>query len=147
MAALSRLNVVAMMSVTCLDTVLRLFGHPPIGASDIVRLLSVITISCAFPYTTAVKGHVAIEFFFHKMNRAGRMIVDTGTRIISLTLFGLLSWRCVEYGKALKRTGEVTMTLQIPMFGVMYVIAFSCVVVALVILEHLLKPGKAFIEP
>jgi len=138
---------VALMFVTCLDIVLRLFGHPLIGAYDIVRLLSVITISCAFPYTTAVKGHVAIEYFFHKMNRTGRMFVDTGTRVVSLTLFGLLSWRCVEYGKALKRTGEVTMTLQIPMFGVMYVIAFSCVVVALVILEHLLKPGKAFIEP
>lgn len=153
MAVVSGLGVMVMMAVTCFDIIWRilvsthLVATPLIGAYDIVQLAGAITISCALPYTTAVKGHVAIEFFFLKMKRVGRAIVDTVTRLMTMTLFALLTWRCVIYGQTLYENGSVTMTLQIPTFWVMYVIAFSCAVVVLVIFEHLLHPGKEMIKP
>ncbi|MBN2307412.1 MAG: TRAP transporter small permease, partial [Candidatus Hydrogenedentes bacterium] len=99
------------------------------------------------PYTTAVKGHVAIEYFFLKLSRRGRIIVDTVCRSIGIVLFSFLTWKSVHYGSALKASGQVTPTLQVPVFWVPYVIALSCGVVVLVILHNLLHPGKEMIKP
>jgi len=147
LTVISGLGIIFMMFITCLDIILRIVGYPIIGVYDIIKVSSAITISCALPYTTAVKGHVSVEYFFHKLNRRGRVIVDTVTRVLTMTFFGLLAYRCFQYGIALYNSGEATSTLQIPTFWVMYVISFSCVIVVFVIFEHLLHPGKEMIKP
>ena len=140
-------SVLAMMAITCADVVLRVWGHPFIGAYDLVRIAGVISIACALPYTTAVKGHVAIEYFFHKLSRRARVVVDTIARTIGIALFAALARQSVAYGMSLKHSGQVTSTLQIPIYWVPYLIAFSCAVVALVIFHNLLHPGKEMIKP
>ncbi len=147
LTVISGLGIIFMMTITCLDIILRLFGHPITGVYDIIKLSSAITICCALPYTTAVKGHVSVEYFFLKLNRRGRVIVDTVTRVLTMSFFGLLAYRCFHYGLSLYSSGEATATLQIPTFWVMYVISFSCVIVVFVIFEHLLHPGKEMIKP
>ncbi len=140
-------GILVMMSVTCLDVLLRIVGLSITGAYDIVSILGALVIASALPYTTAVKGHVAIEYFFHKLHRLGRIILDTFLRLLSITLFLVLAYQSVRYGNSLYRSGEVTPTLQIPTFWVLYVIAFSCAVVVLVIIHNLLHPGKEMIRP
>ena len=147
LAAVSGAGILAMMGVTCVDVVLRVFGRPLTGAFDIVKLAGAVTIASALPYTTAVKGHVAIEYFFHKLSRPWRIVVDTLARSVCIALFGFLAWQSIRYGAALRKSGQVTSTLQFPVFWVPYVIAFSCAVVALVILHNLLHPGKEMIKP
>ena len=147
LAVVAGLGVLTMMVTTCLDVVLRLFRMPLTGAFDIVKLAGVVAIACALPYTTAVKGHVAIEFFFLKLSRPGRVVLDTVVRLLGMALFGLLSWQSVQYGASLRRSGQVTLTLQLPVFWAPYVIAFSCAVVVLVILHNMLHPGKEMIKP
>ncbi len=147
MTALAGAGVLCLMTITCLDILMRLAGYPMIGAYDIIKITSAITICCALPYTTAVKGHVAVEYFFHKLNRRGRLAVDTAARLISILFFALLAYRCILYGMTLHSSGEATPTLQIPTFWIMYVIAFSCMVVVLVIFDHLVRPGKELIKP
>ena len=57
---LSTLGIVIMMVVTCVDIICRILRISFTGAYDIVMIAGAITITCALPYTTAVKGHVAI---------------------------------------------------------------------------------------
>ena len=140
-------GVVTMMLTICTDVVLRAFGSPLTGTVDIVRLAGAITIACALPYTSAVKGHVAIEYFFLKLSRRGRVVVDTFARLLSMALFACLSWESVQHGIALRRNGEVTATLQIPVFWIAHVIAFSCAVVILVTFHNMLHPGREMIKP
>ncbi len=147
LVACSGACVLVMMTVTCLDIVLRWFGSPLPGAYDIVRIAGALTIACALPYTTAVKGHVAIEYFFLKLHRPGRILVDTLARSLAILLFALLAYRCVGFGHALRRSGEVTSTLQIPVFWILYVIGGSCAVVVLVIVHNLLHPGREMMKP
>ena len=47
--------------VTAADVILRKFGHSLTGAYDIVKIAATIPVAGALPYTTAIKGHVAIE--------------------------------------------------------------------------------------
>lgn len=147
LAVVAGLAILTMMATTCLDVVLRLFRVPLAGAFDIVKLAGAVSIACALPYTTAVKGHVAVEFFFLKLSRPGRVVVDTIVRLLGMALFALLSWQSVQYGASLRRSGQVTLTLQLPVFWAPYVIAFSCAVVVLVILHNMLHPGREMIKP
>jgi TRAP-type C4-dicarboxylate transport system permease small subunit len=140
-------SLMVMVLVTTADVILRKFGYSLTGAYDIVKIAAAITMAAALPYTTAIKGHVAIEYFFHKLGRRGRIAVDVLMRLGGMALFSLLAWGCVDYGNSLRARGEVSMTLQLPVFWVPYVLAFSCALVVLIKLYHLTHPGKSMIKP
>ena len=140
-------SLMFMVVVITLDVILRKFGHSFTGAYDIVRIAAAITLAASLPYTTAVKGHVAIEYFFHKLGRRGRIGVDVFMRLAGAALFSLLAWGCVNHGNSLRRSGEVSGTLQLPIFWVPYVLAASCALVVLIKVYHLTHPGKPMIKP
>jgi hypothetical protein len=70
LAAVSGASLFVMIGAICLDVILRLqwvhkvIGITLVGVFDVVRITGAITLAAALPYTTAVKGHVAIEYFF-----------------------------------------------------------------------------------
>ena len=86
MAAIAGIGVAVMIVATCLDVVLRRFGHPLIGVVDVVQIAACLSGACALPYTTAVKGHVAVEYFFQKFPRNVRVIVDAFSRFVPMPL-------------------------------------------------------------
>jgi len=146
-AGVAGVSLLAMVAVTCVDVVMRKLGHPLPGAYDMVKIAAGVTIACALPYTTAVKGHVAVEYFYHRLGRRGRVVADTLIRLPIMALFSLFTWHLLAYGTKLRASGEVSMTLQWPVFWVPYVMAFACGQVVLVTLYHLLHPGKPLIKP
>jgi len=149
LVVMAGLGVLTMVAVTCIDVILRLpwINRSLFGAYDIVKITGALTLAATLPYTTAVKGHVAIEYFFHKLNRRGRIVVDTIIRLMGMTLFVFLSWRNFIYGLNLYRIGQVSQTLQLPVFWIPYVIGFCCGIVVLVIGHNLIHPGKEMIKP
>ena len=145
-AGIAGAGLMTMVLVTFVDVVLRKFGHPFAGAYDLVKMAAGVTMACALPYTTAIKGHVAVEFFYHRMGSRRRVIADTCIRIVIMALFILLTWQLLQHGARLHSSGEVSMTLQVPTFWVPYVMAYACALVVLVTLYHLLHPGQALIK-
>ncbi|MBP5640074.1 MAG: TRAP transporter small permease [Victivallales bacterium] len=146
LALVACLGAMAMIVVTCLDVVLRQFGHPLLGVVDIVQITACIAGSCALPYTTATKGHVAVEFFFQRLPRRAKIVIDGMNRGLVAIMFLFLSWRCWVYGLYMLRKNIGTMTLQLPLFWVMWLMAFSFLVVVLVKIQHLLHPGKEMMK-
>lgn len=144
--ALAGAGVLAMVAVTCIDVVLRQFGRPLVGAYDLVRIAGGLTLAFALPVTTAVKGHVAIEYFFHKLHRRGRIAVDSLMRLLQGGAFLVAARECARHGQKLLRSGEVTPTLQWPTFWVLWILAGACVLTALVTLFHLMQPGRELIR-
>jgi len=139
--------VVAMIAVTCVDVVGRLFGWPLKGTYDIVMMLGAITIAGGLPYTTGCKGHVAIEFFWQRLSRRGRIVVDTLSRLITISMFSFLTWRFIQYGAELRTSGQGTATLGWPVFWLAWLMALCTGVMTLVILYHLIHPGKELMKP
>lgn len=147
LAWVSGAGLMFMVLVTTADVILRKFGLSLTGAYDLVKIAAAISVAAALPYTTAIKGHVAIEYFFHKLGRRGRIVVDALMRFAGMALFGLLAWGCIDYGNSLRTKGEVSTTLQLPIFWVPYVLAFSCGLVVLIKIYHLAHPGKPMLKP
>ncbi len=146
LAAAAGAAIVAMMLVICADVLLRAAGRPIAGSYDIVRILSVVVIVCALPYTTAVKGHVAVELLLHKLPGRGRAALDAVNRALVLVLFGLLAVYNVRYGLQLKASGELMATLPIPVYWIPWVITGASGVVVLVISCHMLHPEEELIK-
>lgn len=146
MAVLSALALTAMMLVTCADVLMRAVRVPFKGAVDLVQILAAITIAGALPYTTALKGHVAIEFFSRQFPRAMQIAVDSVMRVMCIGLFALCTYGCIDYGRKLLASGQVSTTIQAPIFWIPWFIAVTFVLTALVILYHLIRPGKALLS-
>jgi len=146
MTFISCVALVAMMAIICGDVTLRLCGHPVKGAYDIVRVAGAITIACSLPITTAMKGHVAIEYFFQKLNRTGRVVVDSVMRLMVIGAFLLAAFECVGYGLRFLRNSEVTATIEMPIFWVPWLMAVSFGITALVVVFHLVYPGREMVK-
>ena len=146
MAALGCAAVVAMILVTVIDVVGRQFGRPVPGAYDLVRLCGAVAMLGALPLTKALKGHIAIEYFFRKMARSGRAVVDTLLRLVMLVFFVALAWEFARQGELFRQSGELTATLRLPVFWVFWVASVSSAAVALVTAWHLLHPGLSMMR-
>jgi TRAP-type C4-dicarboxylate transport system permease small subunit len=135
-----------MMLLTVFDVVGRRFGMPVRGAYDLVRVCGAIAIGCALPLTKAVKGHIAIEFFFQRLGRRSRAVCDTLMRLLVLGLCGLLAHQFLLYGMQFRARGETTPTLHMPVFWVQWILAAACALMVLVTLWHLLHPGRPMLR-
>jgi TRAP-type C4-dicarboxylate transport system permease small subunit len=147
LAVIAGASVLTMILIPCTDIVLRLFGKALPGAYDLVRMAGLLAISFGLPYTTAVKGHVAIEVLYLRLSGIGRIILDTVIQLTCIGLFALLTWESLKYGIALKQSGVVLPTSQIPLFWMAYVISLNSLVMILVFINNLLHPGKEMIKP
>jgi len=133
-------SLVAMMSLTVADVILRLFRRPILGTYEIVGLLGAIVIAFAMPHTTLQRGHVAVEIVVSRFSPSAQSLINLTTRILSILLFALIAWECLGYGNDLKAAGEVSMTIRLPFYPVLYGIALAAGVVCLVIAGSILKP-------
>jgi len=144
---LSSAAVLAMIAITFVDITLRMLRVRFIGAMDLMQIAGVISIAAALPYTTAVNGHVAIEFFFHKLSHRGRLVLGSLLKTMTLALFAFTSYQCWIYGNNLRDNNQVTMTLHVPQCWMMYLISVSLAMVVLVVLYSLLFPNRELMKP
>lgn len=131
--------VIFMMMTTMADVVLRLFRHPIPGAYELVGFTGAVVIAFSLPYTSIQKGHIAVEFLVQRLPWLARVIVNIINAAVSLMLFGIIAWQCARYGHNLKMTGEVSATLQMPTYPILYGISLGCVLLCVVLLMDLLR--------
>ena len=128
-----------MMFLTVSDVILRSFRRPIVGTYELVAFSGAIVIGFAVPLTTFLKGHVLVDFFVLKFPKGVRNIVHVITRLMGIGLFSLLGWNMIKLGMDLYRTGEVSLTLQLPFYPVAYGIGVCCFVQCLVLIAHILQ--------
>jgi TRAP-type C4-dicarboxylate transport system permease small subunit len=139
MNRLAGLSMVAMMCLLAADIVLRLLRMPITGASELVGFLGAVTAGFALGQTTFDHGHVAVELLVRRLPPGMQRTIHVLITSLGILLFAMLAYECVGYGNDLKSAGEVSMDLQIPFYPVLYGLAFSALVVCLVLLTELLR--------
>jgi TRAP-type C4-dicarboxylate transport system permease small subunit len=134
--------VVAMMCLTCADVILRIFRLPIPGTYEIVGLLGSVVIAFSIGYTSVEKGHIAVEFLVQKFPVRVQTFIDTFNALISTCLFGLITWQSIVYASDLKQSGEVSLTIQMPIYPFVYGIALGCGLLCLILLLDFVKSLK-----
>ena len=146
-AYIAGVSVLIMMTVTVADVIMRLFNSGITGAYDLVRACGAVSVACGLPYLTAVKGHIAIEFFYHKSGKGGRVTMDIIIRLSSILIFGILAYHTFRHGLSLFEKGEVFPNLGLPIFWIPIIISINSVLMMIVFIYHMIHPGKEYIKP
>ena len=136
-----------MMILTSADIVLRLFRRPILGTYEIVGFLGAVVVGLAMAQTTLERGHVAVQVVVTRLSPQVQEVIYLITHLLSLLLFALLAWECVKYGNDFRASGEVSLTLRMPFYPVVYGIAFSAVVVCMVLVVDILHVMTKRTEP
>ncbi|MFH1491202.1 MAG: TRAP transporter small permease [Pseudomonadota bacterium] len=125
--------MVGMMTLTCADVVLRLFRRPILGTYEIVEFLGATIAAFAMALTTLHRGHVAVEVLVMTFSRGIQRLIFLLTQLAAMGLFLLLGFECIRYGNDLRTSGEVSLTLELPFYPVLYGMAFSALIVFVVL--------------
>ena len=128
-----------MMLLTSADVILRLFRHPIPGTYEVVGLLGAVVISFSLAYTSVERGHIAVEFLFQKFPKKVRFFISAINDFLCLFLFELLTWQTILMASNLKQSGEVSMTLQMPIYPFVFGISIGCGLLSITLLKDFLK--------
>ncbi len=130
--------LVGMMVLTCLDVLFRAGGHPIFGAVEVVSFMATVVLACAMPLTHLERGHVGVDLVIRRLKPRTQALVDSTTSLAGTILFGLVAWQMFLYAQTMKRSGEVSMSLEFPFYILVYVVAVAFAVLSLVILSEFL---------
>jgi len=131
--------LVLMMVLSCADIFMRyLFSRPITGTYDIVGLSGAVLAAFSMPYTMLKKGHVAVELLVQSLSRGKQLVVETFSHLLGISLFLVLVRQAVLLSRDMKAAGEVTPTLLVPFYPIVYCMAFCFFFLSLAILVNLL---------
>lgn len=128
-----------MMLITVADVLLRSFGKPLVGTFELVAYMGALIIGFSIPFTSWIRGHIYVDFFVQKLSPLPQKIINTGTRLLGMALFFLTGWNLMKVGMDLSRSGEVSPTLQLPFYAIVYAIGVCCLIQCLVLLADIVK--------
>jgi TRAP-type C4-dicarboxylate transport system permease small subunit len=129
--------VLIMMLLTTVDVILRLLRFPIPGTYEIVGLLGAAFVSFALAHTSLQRGHIAVDFLVRKLSERSRLFLQTATDSLSFGLFVLVCWQSVLYAGRLRQMGEVSLTLQMPLYPFVYGIAAGTAMLCVVLFLRL----------
>lgn len=122
-----------------INVLLSAIWKPIIGVYEIVSLLIGVVIAFAIPNCAIVKGHPAIDIFVNRFPKRVQRVTDAVKEVISITLFGLIAWQIYIYGKAFMQSGEVSPTLHLPHFVILYMITIAMALLFIVLIVGFYK--------
>jgi TRAP-type C4-dicarboxylate transport system permease small subunit len=132
-------SLVFLMSLTLADVVLRSLKMPIPGTYELVALSSAVVIGFSLPFTSWMRGHIYVDFVLVKCSKGVRDGLNLATRLLVLILFLLIGWNLIRYGIALHRSGEVSLTLNMPFYPIAYGLGICSFIQCLVMFCDMVK--------
>jgi TRAP-type C4-dicarboxylate transport system permease small subunit len=128
-----------MVFLTVADVIMRSFRRPIPGTYDLVGFAAAVVIGFSLPFTSWVRGHISVDILVQKFSRTGRKITDIFTRAVGTFFFSLSGWYLIKLGMRLHSTGEVSLTIRMPIYPIAYGLAACCFIECLVLLCDMVK--------
>ena len=146
------LNIIAgiaatlMMLLTVADVLLRAGGHPIIGTYEIVSLLLALVIAFGIPQVSLDRGHVYMDFLLEKISKRGKKVMNTITRLFCIIFFLPLGYNLFNVGARFHASGEVSATIKIPFYPVVYGVAVCCLLECCVFIFDIVRVWRGEYE-
>ncbi len=147
MNAVAAAAVMLMMMLTCADVVLRLFRRPIPGTYELVGFLGAVFVSLSLAQTALDRGHIAVDFLLRKLSPRVQQTVEAVNAAVCACLFLLICHEAAGYAAGLREAGEVSMTLQVPLYPIVYGISTGCALLGLVLALQCVQALKSAVTP
>ncbi len=139
------INVIAGISLTFLmlltiaDVILRFFKIPIVGTYELVAFSGAVVIGFSLPLTSWMRGHIFVDFFIIKFSKKVQNVFNIATRCFVFFLFFLMGWNLFKYAVDLQKSGEVSLTLQMPFYPITFGVGICCFIQCLVMVCDIVK--------
>jgi TRAP-type C4-dicarboxylate transport system permease small subunit len=139
MCYVSAFALTFIMLLTVADVFLRLFNRPIVGTFEMVGLGGAVVIGFAVPITSWIRGHIFVDFVINGFPTKVRNLFNVVTRLVSMVLFILIGWNLFAYAFSLYKSGEVTLTRQLPFYPIAYGLGVCCFIQCFVLITDIVK--------
>ncbi len=139
MSYISACALTFIMLLTVADVFLRLFDRPIVGTFEMVGLGGAVVIGFAVPITSWIRGHIYVDFVINGFSKKVRNTFNVVTRLVSVVLFILIGWNLFLYAYSLYKSGEVSLTRQLPFYPIAYGLGVCCFIQCLVLITDVVK--------
>lgn len=131
--------LIAMMLLTGIDVFLRyVFNSPILGSAEITELMMVTLAFVAIVWCTADNAHIKVDLLSSRIPEIGKIISDVVFYLMYLVLVSLMAWRSFLEALSVRPTsttvGARSSILFIPHYPFYFLIAFACILMALILL-------------
>jgi tripartite ATP-independent transporter DctM subunit len=130
-----------MILVTFINVFLRYFFSRPIaGVEAITEVIMICAIFLAVAHTHNTRSHISVDLLSNKLTEKPRLALEFITTLLSIGLFGIVSWRTLEHAIFLiqdHRLHDKFIGIPSGPFGV--VIVIGCVSLFLLLIRDLLS--------
>jgi len=129
----------AMILITIGNIGSRLFWAPIKGTVELTGFFGAIAAAFALGATQLKRGHTAVDILVQKFSKRTQQVLLGLNAVLGAAFFCLAGWQLVAWGTTLRVTGEVTETLRIVYYPVVYAVAVGCFAMALTLTAECLK--------
>lgn len=129
-----------LMVLTAGDVTLRyVFNRPIVGSYDLSEYMMAIVVAFAIAYCAFLKGHVRVDLVVTHFPPRVQAIIDSFTGLLSLILFGFITWQSYVYMKLLFDSGLESTVLLIPRFPFAGLVCLGSAFLTIVLLADFLE--------
>jgi TRAP-type C4-dicarboxylate transport system permease small subunit len=116
--------------LTTADVIMRGFGRPILGTYEIVAMCGGVVIGFVTPITAWLRGHVYVDFVVKKFSPLVQDAINIITRCVGIAMFTMIGVNVMRIGNTFRRAGEISNTLQLPLYPIAYAVGLSFFVLA-----------------
>jgi TRAP-type C4-dicarboxylate transport system permease small subunit len=139
MAIIAKIVLTFMILLTVADVILRNFRRPIIGTYELVAFSGAGVMGFSIPLTSWMEGHVSVDILIMKLPQMPRRIFNIITKCLGIGLFLIIGSNLINLGIALHKAEEVSSTLEIPFYPLIYGLGICCFVECLVLFCDIMK--------
>lgn len=136
-----------LMMMTITQVFLRkLTNHSLLGTVELTELSMVFIVFCALAECQVHEGHIKVDLVLSRLNPRIQALIDVFTQFACFVIFTFMTWALFSQASATKEAGEITVDLGLPLYPFIYVAAFGCTLLALVLLIKSLRALSDFLS-
>lgn len=139
-------SLLVMVLLVVGNAVSRVVYVPFVGATEVVGWLSAITTAFALGFTQLQKGYVEIDALMERFPKRIQHFVKFLMDLISLSFFTMVSVKMLEYGAVVAKNGNLSETMGIPYYHLIYLVAVGFIGLSVALFVDLLRQLAGGVE-
>lgn len=127
-------GLIVMVAIVIANTITRLTPIGPItGTYELSGYLGAVLVASALAYTQVKKGNIAIDILIAHFSQRTQTFLSTIIYFVSTVLCLVITWRLAMYATHLWQKHELSPTLHLPFFYLIYFISLCFALLSMIL--------------
>ena len=129
-----------MMALGTADVIGRyLFNKPILGTLEVFEMLLPAIVLLGLGYTQESRVHVTMELLVLRLSRRKKMMMETITNVLALSVSALILWRGWILAIVYYRMGRKISTIDVPMFIPQFFVPLGALLLSIVLIVQIIE--------